>query len=138
MENEIEISSRSEAYYVITRRWASDLEFFKIETNFLHRLQQDYFIRSTDEFTVEKLREISFQLVRLHDDMRSADSQLNSQLKKIEAIAENEIPENIKVLSITHLALSHLMTNLIDEYRDIKKQLFTLVETIMRENETKS
>jgi len=138
MENEIEISARAEGYYVVTKRWASDLEFFKIEAIFLHFLQHDYFIRSTSQPDIEKLKHIGYQLLRLHQDMLSADSQLSQQLKDIAAIAENEITENVNALSITHLALGHLMTNLIDEYREVKKQLFTLVETIIRENETKN
>jgi hypothetical protein len=133
MENEIEISARSEADYVITRRWLSDVEFFKVEATFLHRLQQDYFIRSDDQPTIEKLKVIGHQLLRLHEDMISADVQLNSQLKNIAAVAENEIPENVKNLTVNQLALGHLMTNLIDEYREVKKELFTLVESIMRE-----
>jgi hypothetical protein len=133
MENEIEISARSEADYIVTRRWLSDLEFFKVEATFLHRLQQDYFIRSDDQSTIEKLKIIGHQLLRLHEDMVSADAQLNGQLENIAAIAENEMPENVKDLTVNQLALGHLMTNLIDEYREVKKELFTLVESIMRE-----
>lgn len=133
MENEIEISARSEADYVVTRRWLSDLEFFRVEATFLHRLQQDYFIRSDDEPTIEKLKAIGHELLRLHADMVSADVQLNGQLKRIAAIAENEIAENLQDLTSTQVELGQVMARLIDEYREVKKQLFWLVESIMRE-----
>jgi REP element-mobilizing transposase RayT len=132
MENEIEISARAEAFYVVTRRWLSDLEFFKIEASFLHRLQQDYFIRSADQPTIEKLKAIGQQLAKLYADMESAVRHLDTQINSIDMIVENKIPEDVKVLSVTQLALGHSMTQLIDEYRRVKKQLFELVENIMR------
>jgi hypothetical protein len=133
MENEIEISARAEAFYVVTRRWLSDLEFFKIEASFLHHLQQDYFIRSADQPTIEKLKAIGQQLAKLHADMESAAAHLETQINSIDMIVENRVPEDVKVLNVTQLALGHSMTQLIDEYRGVKKQLFELVENIMRE-----
>jgi hypothetical protein len=44
MESTTTMSVRSLQYYVIARRWASDLDFFKIEAAFLHHLMDDYFI----------------------------------------------------------------------------------------------
>jgi hypothetical protein len=133
MENEIIISARAEAFYVVTRRWLSDLEFFKIEANFLHNLQQDYFIRSADQPAIEKLKTIGQQLAKLHADMKLAVSHLKTQINSIDMIVENKVPEDVKVLSVTQLTLGHSMTQLIDEYRRVKKQLFELVENIMRE-----
>jgi hypothetical protein len=38
MQPTTSMSARSLQYYVIARRWLSDLEFFKIETSFLQKL----------------------------------------------------------------------------------------------------
>ena len=45
MQPTISNPDRTLQYYVIARKWLSDMDFFKIETAYLHRLMDDYIVR---------------------------------------------------------------------------------------------
>ena len=49
METTLSISSRSLQYYVIAKKWSSDLEFFRLETAFLQKLLDRYIGRLQEE-----------------------------------------------------------------------------------------
>jgi predicted nuclease with TOPRIM domain len=134
MENVTEMSDRAEQYYISTKRWVSDLEFFQIETDFLRHLQQDYFIRLFEPTDVEKLKDIGNKLLKLQLDMKDAHMQCSMQLDRLSQIAENEVAEDISYLAIENNALSDLISSLTAEYYDVKKELFKLAEGVMREN----
>jgi len=59
---------------------------------------------------------------------------LNHQLKMVELMAEGIVPEDAEDLAANQVQLESLMTRLILDYRDVKKQLFALVESLIREN----
>ncbi|WP_184550666.1 hypothetical protein [Mucilaginibacter sp. FT3.2] len=136
MKNVTEMSDISNGYYVSAKRWLSDLEFFKIETAFLIHLKRDYFFtRLADLGDPEKLETIGNKLVLLVDDIHQTVVQVHAQLKQLELVAENDIVENIKNLGETNTILESLMTNLTNEYREVKKQLFLCIEVVVRETE---
>ena len=126
-------SARSLQYYVIALRWVSDLEFFNIETAFLHRLIDEYFIRLSDKTHFEKLKLAGNNLLKLEKDKSRADSLLTKQLKQVELMAEDIIPEKIENLTANQVQLEYLMADITKEYRTVKKELYTLIETVMRE-----
>ena len=127
------MSARSLQYYVIALRWVSDLEFFNIETAFLHRLIDEYFIRLSDKTHFEKLKLAGNNLLKLEKDKSRADSLLTKQLKQVELMAEDIIPEKIENLTANQVQLEYLMADITKEYRTVKKELYTLIETVMRE-----
>jgi len=128
------MSSRSLQYYVTARQWSSDVEFFKIETAFLHRLMDDHFVPLCDKTYFEKFKTAGKELLKLEKESLSADNLLNHQLKMVELMAEGIVPEDAEDLAANQVQLESLMTRLILDYRDVKKQLFALVESLIREN----
>ena len=136
MENVTEMSACSAAYHVIAKRWKSDLEFFKIESAFLNRLDRDYYFdRLSDCRNTEELRKAGDNLVKLQVDILTAELQVDAQLHQLTQVAENKLIENENNLSHTNAALGHLMINLTHEYEEVKKQLFAVMETISRDAE---
>jgi len=65
MEPAINMSARSLQYYVIGKHWASDLEFFRIETAFLHRLLDNYLTGPLDKINVTQLSTTGIKLYQL-------------------------------------------------------------------------
>ena len=128
------MSDSAEQYYVITKRWVSDLEFFQIETDFLRHLQQDYFIRLFEETDVAKLKDVGNRLLKLQLDMKDAHVQCSGQLDRLTLIAENKSTEDIHYLAVENFSLSDLMSALTQNYYEAKKELFKLAESVMREN----
>jgi len=126
------MSARSLQYYVIANRWALDLEFFKVETAFFYRLIEEYFIRSGDATYAAKFKKITEDLSKLETDKSYAGRLLNNQLKQLELMAEDIIPEDIDSLADKQIEIEYLVTGLLNEYREVKKELFSIVETIRK------
>jgi len=136
MENVTEMSDRSAEYHVIAKRWKSDLEFYKIESSFLRRLRQDYyFTRLKDYRNTEQLQKAGDKLLKLQLDILQAETNVDAQLHQLTEVAENNLEENTKTLALTNAAVGHIMINLTHEYQEVKKEIFTAVETIFQELE---
>jgi len=136
MENVTEMSDRSAEYHVIAKRWKSDLEFYKIESSFLRRLRQDYyFTRLKDYRNTEQLQKAGDKLLKLQLDILQAETHVDVQLHQLTEVAENNLEENTKTLALTNAAVGHIMINLTHEYQEVKKEIFTAVETIFQELE---
>jgi hypothetical protein len=133
METAVNLSPRSLQYYIVSRHWGSDLEFFKIETAFFHRLLDDYFVRLLSPEYFENLKKTSSKLFQLEKDENEVRRQLNDHLKQLELTAENIIPEDLEELSAAHSRLESSVIRFINEYREVKKDLFDLVESAMKE-----
>lgn len=133
METANAISASSLQYYVIARCWASDLEFVKIETVFLRRLLDEYFIRLASKPHIDKLRPACAKLLQLEKDETQIDNLLSYQIKHLELMSEDITPEDAEPIADTQIKLEHLTVNLSREFREVKKELFALVEGVMRE-----
>jgi len=133
METSVELSARAQQYYILCRRWESVLEFFKIETAFLHRLLDDYFVRLLAPAYFEDLKHTSAKLFELEKNESALLKQLSVHLKQLELVAENVIPEDIENLADAQVEIESLVSKLVNEYREVKKELFALVEKAMNE-----
>jgi len=131
METSQNLSALTTQYYVIARKWASDLEFFKIENSFLHRLLEDHFIKMTTPEYIERLKHIGKQMYELDNDISRADTQVDRQLKKMELMAENVIPESPDELTDIQNSLDGLITKITDEYRALKRELFETISSLI-------
>jgi hypothetical protein len=134
MEHGIDLSGRAVQYYALSRQWKSDLEFFRIETAFLHRLLDDYFSRLLAPTYIERLKEAGKELYKLEKDESQANKLIDGQLTQLDLAAEAVIPEEKEILATKHLQLEQLMTCLTTAYREVKKHLFELVEQVINES----
>jgi hypothetical protein len=130
MENTVPLPTGSLKYYVNAKNWVSDLDFFTLENTFISRLLDDYFIRLSDSIDVEKLRIIGRKLIKLQEDKYYSDTILSEQFENLKLLTEQIIPENNANLACKQMEMEYLMTNLNSEYREVKKELFTLVDTV--------
>jgi hypothetical protein len=126
------MSARSLQYYVIADRWASDIEFFKTETDFLYRLIDEYFIRFCEQTYIENFKKICTDLLKLEADKNHVDVLLTDQRKHLELMVEDVIPEETDILVNKQIKLEYLIADLATKYREVKKELFALVETIRK------
>lgn len=128
------ISARSLQYYVIAQRWLSDLEFFKIETSYLHRLMDDYIVRLQDDDHIQKLIATGKSLKKLED--MEVDNLLSDQIRQLELMAEDVIPEDSESLAAKQVQLEYFMSDLTHEFRKVKQELFHLVLDAKHQDKT--
>jgi hypothetical protein len=138
METVTKMPARSLQYYVIGEHWASDLEFFRIETAFLHKLIDDYFVCLLDETNIERLSNIGMKLYQLEKDEARVSSMLSVQLNQLELMVEDGIFESIGDLAGTQVHIENLVTTVMYEYKAAKKEIFELIEKVMKSNKALS
>jgi len=124
-------SARSLQYYAICKRWASDLEFFRIETGFLHRLIEDHFTGLLEETDVKQLSATGMKLHQLEKHENKLNKMLEAQLRYLELMAEDIIPDDSESLSGTQIELENLVFTVMYEYQTLKKEIFGYVERLL-------
>lgn len=134
MQSTTSMSARSLQYYVIARRWLSDLEFFKIETSFLQRLLDKHIANLQDANHIHKLIAAGKALKHLEDT--EVEELLTRQVRLLELMSEDIIPEDTDALAPTQVKLAYFMTNLTREFRQVKQDLFNLVLDTAQVNKT--
>ena len=125
MESLLPISSRSLQYYVIAKRWSSDLEFFRLESSFLHQLLDRYISRLQDEPHLQKMVEARKDLQEIKQ--LSVDDLLLRQITQLELMAEDVIPEDADALAAVQVKLEYYMSGLNRSFRTVKQKIFRLV-----------
>ncbi|HZY38371.1 MAG TPA: hypothetical protein VFE53_17055 [Mucilaginibacter sp.] len=133
MQSSASISTRSLQYYAIARHWVSDLEFFRIETAFLHKIMDDHFVPLAAGSHVKDFIETGKKLLELEKSETRLNALLDEQLIHLELMAEDVIPEDVEELEGKQVHLEKVMNNLTNEYRQVKKEMFTLVERVMHQ-----
>ncbi len=125
MNTTASLSSRSVQFYAITQKWASDLSFFRIETAFFHRLLDQQFTgRSFASHPPANLNGITAKLNSLDNELQNAERLLDLQLREIELMAEDVLPEDPEWLAGGQVKLEFLMADITRRFRDIKKEIF--------------
>ncbi|MBC6110938.1 hypothetical protein ACFOG5_01180 [Pedobacter fastidiosus] len=119
-------------YHARARHWASDIDFFKIETVFLHHLLDDYFIRLSDPKYLGALKSVGTKLLQLEKDKYSADLHLIEHLKDLEGQTEDLVFDRGEFLTERHEQMEHAMIHLATTYRTLKKELFLAVEQVIK------
>jgi len=132
METLNAMSARSIQYYVISRKWSSDLSFYKIETAFLHRLIEDHFIMLSAPENIDALKTAGKKLLRLEVEISNADKVLADQIKQIELMTEDIIIEDAEALAVTQVQLEKMIGEITCQFRELKINLFELVEHVMK------
>jgi len=126
METKASLSSRSIQFYAVAVQWASDLNFFKIETAFFHRLLEDHFKKLPG--ILEHLGKDSEKLRALDANIHKVEIKLGLQLRWIEMMTEDVIPEDPGSIAAEQVQLEMLMTELSAHFRELKKHLFGIVD----------
>ncbi|RNL56033.1 hypothetical protein [Pedobacter jejuensis] len=125
-------SAEYRQYHAIARHWASDVDFFKIEIVFLHHLLDDHFIRLSGPEYFEALKSVGAKLLQLEKDKYSADIHLIEHLKDLEGQTEDLVFDRGEFLSVKHEQMEHEMTHLTTAYRTLKKELFLLIQQVIK------
>lgn len=121
-----------------TLAWLSELKFIKDEQQFLNHLVKSY----TEALIDHKIYDKSKQLV---GEILDAEKEQEALLKKVQ-IHENQLeimiddvdqPKMEKAYRETHMELIKEMERYLEAYRGLKRQLFELLSTVIRQQKQK-
>lgn len=128
MESKASLSSGSIQFYALCVKWASDLNFYKIETAFFHRLIDERLKRVFMAERIAQLSTASENLRNLDSEIHKAEIIAGVQLRLIGLMADDIIPEDTVSLNGEQIQLEELMTSITSHFREVKKELFSVVE----------
>jgi hypothetical protein len=134
METLNSLSARSLQYLVIAKKWSSDLEFYKLEIKFLRSLLGVNFIALLNNGDRETVKNINSDLTRLDEEKTQLEGSLNDQIKQLELMAEDIIPEDATQVAGKQIRLEYMVTELFSEYKDLKREIFYLVQEASIQN----
>lgn len=126
MDNTLSTSSRSLQYYVIARRWLSDLDFFSIEARFLQLLLERNMLTHLHDKPYLKLLTTANKELKQLQQLIKGDL-LDGQISQLELMAEDVIPEDAEALAAAQVRLERFMNDLTQRFRAIKQDIFALV-----------
>jgi len=130
MKTPVKLSSKTSQYYVIAERWASDLDFFKVESNFFHHLLDKYVNSSSSKMHLEKLKKLGRELKVLEEERQKVEILVDELRSKIALVVEDKVHENQEEIESSHTTLELLMVELTKQYRELKRELFKTVENL--------
>jgi hypothetical protein len=133
METLTKLPARALEYYINVRRWKTYLEFFNLEVVFLNRLMEEHFLQLSGEDHIKKLTQLGSKLSVLVNEKHHIVGLLDLQLRNLELLAEDLLSEGLGELSEKQADLECRMTDLIHQYREVKKELYVIVEEILDE-----
>lgn len=131
METLNSLSSRALQYYTIARQWTSDLEFYKFEIRFMHRLLNEYYTDITHAGERENVHRILNDLMRLEVEYNQLERALAEQLKHLELMSEDIIPEDVSWLAGKQIRLEYMVAGIFGEYRELKRKIFAVMEKVL-------
>ena len=132
------MSSRSLQYHVIANKWLSDLEFYKFEMGFLRTLLDNHFFNIQYKDDRASVIELNKDLMKLEVDKNQLEIALDDQIRQLEMMSEDIIPEYVTFLSGKQIKLEYMVTQIFSEYKELKKQIFTLVQKAYQKPEPES
>ncbi|AMP97543.1 hypothetical protein AY601_0591 [Pedobacter cryoconitis] len=134
METLIKLSARSLEYYINAKRWNADLEFYKDEIDFLNKLLKEKFSHLTNTKRSIVVIHLIDKLAEVVNEKHQVKELLDNQLKDLELLAEDLLIENKETIAGKQAHLEYLIRDLVNEYREIKKSIFVLLDQILTED----
>ena len=129
-----DITSAIAQQYMMAEHWASDLEFFKIETLFLRGLLENHFIALCDDQYIGELKRLGEQLLDLDKDEYECEQLITLQLIKLGLVAKYASLGSKEDLKESQVEVETTVMTITKEYREIKGEVFKLVEKVMKAN----
>jgi len=134
METLNSLSARSLQYLVIAKKWSADLEFYKFEIKFLRALLENNYFIFQNNGEKDTVKRINNDLRMLDIEKDQLERSLNNQIQQLELMSEDVIPEDATQVAGKQIRLEYMVTDLFSEYKDLKREIFYLVQEASAEN----
>jgi hypothetical protein len=128
MERQVQQSFSFLLYSALAKRWSSDLEYFTIESRFLHRLFEDYQMTFYSPAFNGQLKELERRLSELEKQGQSYAVKVAAQLARLEKINSSRQNQDRILIEKEHLEFEQQLMDFIERFRELKKELFEFVE----------
>lgn len=120
-----------EEHYALSRHWASDLEFYRDDLRFLHKLIDKYFIWITNKENIESVRRIGSSILSLEAECRELMVDVKTHLSHLVERIENPEREGGDSVVKEHARLEKHMADFVKSFRMNRKEVFSITEHVV-------
>lgn len=123
--------------FIISEHWLSDVKFFSMELNFLHRLIDKYFMWLVDEKNIESTRKMASHLSKVEMERAALGEKLEDHMRSLANLIENPFSHDAQNGRDNHEKLEALMAAFAKDFRAIKIEVFALAERVVESEKVK-
>lgn len=130
--------SSPEELHEVTQDWKSELEFIKVEQNFLDQLIKNHTLALISDDIREKGEQLIVELLKEEKEVDRLLLNVVKHYNKLDILVDgvDQIKEE-KSFKEKHYSLKMEVLKYIDEYKDTKKKIFELIQQIMKKQKQK-
>ncbi|GAA4298545.1 hypothetical protein [Aestuariibaculum suncheonense] len=128
----------SENMHESSLKWLSELEFAKDEQLFFNDLIKSYTLQLIDSEHFEDAKKMSEQISKTHDDIIALIEAVKHHENGLEIMVDGlDQYEEEQAYRDEHRDLILKINAFLDEYKDLKKELFILIKGVIKEGKQK-
>lgn len=120
-----------EELYVLTQHWKNDLEFYKEDLRFLHRLIDKYFIWITREENSDAVRKIADSLQKVNDKCRDLLEKTSRHLSRLGDFVKESGSAGERLFRIEHEHLEDEIADFVKLFRKNRRDVFSITEHVV-------
>jgi len=116
--------------YALTKHWQSDLKFYSNEADFFRHLAGNKLIWLEKDQNIEAIRIIGNRLTKASLDISKLDEQLQKHLQHLGEFTNHPNTQGAEAFRQEHSTLEDHFTEFVKSFRELKKEIFNLVEQV--------
>ena len=117
--------------YVLTQHWKKDLEFYKDDLRFLHRLVDKYFIWITEKENLEMVKKIGVNPLGISTKCQDLLDKVSKHILHLGKLIENPNIEESRIFRLEYEHLEDEIANFVKSFRENRKEVFTITEYVV-------
>lgn len=116
--------------YALTKHWQSDLQFYADEVVFFRNLAGNKLIWLEKDQNIEAIRIIGNRLTKAASTIAKLDGQFQKHLQHLGEFTKHPNTQGAETFRLEHSTLEDQFTEFVKSIRDLKKEIFDLVEEV--------
>ncbi len=116
--------------YALTKHWQSDLQFYANEVDFFRHLAGNKLLWLEKDQNIEAIRTIGNRLMRAAANITKLNDQCRTHLQHLAEFDNHPNTTGAESFRAEHSMLEDQFTEFVKTFRDLKKEIFELVEQV--------
>lgn len=121
--------------YILTAHWKSDLLFYNDDLKFLHHLIDKYFMWISKKDCLDMVREIEVGLLHMDNKCGELLNRTNKHLHHLTELIDDPFKYDSHKFRTEHEQLENDITHFVKEFRNNRKEVFTITEYVIESEE---
>ncbi len=117
-----------EQLYALTKHWQSDLKFYSDEMTFFRHLAGNRLLWLENDKDIKAIRSIGNKLFNVSHEIESLNQLMNNHLHRLAEFSKHPTTPEQKSFREEHSVLEDQYSDFSKAFRDLKKEMFELVE----------